>query len=860
MNTEATVQQSAGVSIETPAVPPQSPKPPTRNRPSSKRDEKSVPRDYGNETLLVGFDTEYTSKDGVNNKLLSYQFYACDIRGENEWQGIIHLASGDKSDRKSFRDFFKKVIGDGFSQAKLSRWPKRIIWIGHFTLADLTGFEDFDDFKTEFDAIRRTFITIKEEPTITVYDDNRHAHEIKIFLRDSMLLAPGGSQSLKALGELVQVLKINLAPGIIEKMDELRLNKPKLFDEYALQDPKIAVRYCLKIMALNRELLGENCIPPTLSAIGINFLLRQWQDEGIDAHQVLGTESTTEKTWQQARGRFKTQKKSVPLAIRHEHEAIATECYHGGRGEQYFFGASEVGTWTDYDLSGAYPTAMGLIGMPQWAKLRTSLDVNEYGFDVLGYARIKFKFPAGTLFPCIPVRTEFGLIFPLEGEACCCAPEIALAQSMGAEIEILHGVILPSNVDIRPFESFIIDCTERRKSHPKKSLEELFWKELSNGTYGKTAQGLRRKRRFDSRSGEYDDMPPSKITNPFIAAFVTSYVRSAVGEILSRLPTSALVSNVTTDGLLTTATQAEMDLAISGPICRLYSEERQRIVGEPGVIEKKHQIGRVLGMRTRGQATLVAIPGEAIVLAKAGLKPPGNLKDDAALNDWVVDLFINRTQNSTQTLNLLRTLPEIYNHGGDLARKEITRKVSLEFDFKRRPTGGMERSIKDVPHLYFDTAPWRNADEFAACREARNQYKDRQGGVFKTLADLEGFLDFQAMGVVPGLRRVGKDTSLKTARRMFLRAYVRSEWGLDASAASYAELAKWLHELGYRTQKEDVENARRPSAKLIARVVPRSPVIENFIARIREKFPNFQGEMLLKQAAGVESEINPTEQ
>jgi hypothetical protein len=147
----------------------------------------------------------------------------------------------------------------------------------------------------------------------------------------------------------------------------------------------------------------------------------------------------------------------------------------------------------------------------------------------------------------LPVRTASGLIFPLAGESFCCGPEIYLARKMGASLEIVNGVILPTDFESRPFELFVIDCAGRRKNYQKGSLEELFWKELGNGTYGKVAQGLRNKRCFNSRSGKYENLPPSRITNPYFAAFTTSFVRATIGELLSRLPFHRDIWNVSDD-------------------------------------------------------------------------------------------------------------------------------------------------------------------------------------------------------------------------------------------------------------------------------------------------------------------------
>ena len=552
-----------------------------------------------------------------------------------------------------------------------------------------------------------------------------------------MLLAPAGMQSLKALGDLVGVKKIELLPGEIGNVQALLDLTRQRFEEYALRDPKIAVRHCLRIMALNEELLGTAEIPPTLSSIGINFLLKIWEDTGIGKNSVLGTEETIAQVWVPSLGHSVKRRQTVPTADRFCHESFVTECYHGGRNEQYFFGASEIADWIDFDLCGAYTTAMSLIGMPRWDQIRTTKDLNDFQPHVLGFARIKFRFPDNTRFPCLPVRTDHCLIFPLQGETFCCAPEIYLAQSMGAQVEILDGRILPADFNVRPFENFILECTKRRKAYDKKSLDELFWKELSNSSYGKTAQGLRRKRVFDSRSGEHRDLPPSKVTNPYIAAFVTSFVRAALGEILSRLPLHVQVSNATTDGLLCTATDAEALAASQGPICMLFAQARMRLCGNVVVLETKHQIRQVLGWRTRGQATLMSTSGKNQVLAKAGLQAP--MRDAAEQNRWIVEQFVNRTENTTQTSKRLRTLPEIYKNGGDLVTKEMISRMSMEFDWKRRPIDATTRSINETPHLYFDTVPWKTVDDFTACREQWVNFAGTERRVLKSESDLASF-------------------------------------------------------------------------------------------------------------------------
>jgi hypothetical protein len=223
--------------------------------------------------------------------------------------------------------------------------------------------------------------------------------------------------------------------------------------------------------------------------LAVKLLDDLWRDSNISKLDVLGTEEIREQKYD--RGRYRTEKRNVPLPAVYEFELLATECYHGGRNEAYFFGPSDFDFWTDIDLSGAYSTAMAAIRMPDWRSLYVTNDVEAFTKDVLGLARVQFKFPDTCQYPCLPVRTDNGLIFPLEGQSYCGSPEIELARSMGADVQIGRGVIVPWASEIRPFEIFSRKVREKRKSFDKGSIFEKTWKEIGNSLYGKVAQGLR---------------------------------------------------------------------------------------------------------------------------------------------------------------------------------------------------------------------------------------------------------------------------------------------------------------------------------------------------------------------------------
>jgi hypothetical protein len=78
--------------------------------------------------------------------------------------------------------------------------------------------------------------------------------------------------------------------------------------------------------------------------------------------------------------------------------------YQGGRNEAFMFGFTEVGWWYDYDLAGAYSTAMAAIRMPDWSGIKVSHNVEDYQHDALGLARVHFRFPDDIRFPCLPAK------------------------------------------------------------------------------------------------------------------------------------------------------------------------------------------------------------------------------------------------------------------------------------------------------------------------------------------------------------------------------------------------------------------------------------------------------------------------
>ncbi|MEQ1841151.1 MAG: DNA polymerase, partial [Verrucomicrobiales bacterium] len=313
-----------------------------------------------------------------------------------------------------------------------------------------------------------------------------------------------------------------------------------------------------------------------------------------------------------------------------------------------YFGPSPDSNWLDFDLLSAYPTALASIGMPRWKDAVETRVINELiAAGTMGFARVQFRFPPGTRFPCLPVRMDHHslLLFPLEGETCVTAPELRLAVRLGCEITVLHGVVIPVDPSDRPFEGVVRSLIDRRQT--AKNVHDPFaasiWKLVVNNFYGKIGQGLG-SRRLEAPGRE--NSAPTVFSQVVYAAQLTGLVRAAVGELLAGLPVGRHVLSVTTDGILTDAGMEEIE-SISGDALDALRMAAERLRGNRQILESKHKVRQVLSWRTRGQATLVGCVGECeVVLAKAGISAPPDRREKADQNQWITGLFFDREPHS----------------------------------------------------------------------------------------------------------------------------------------------------------------------------------------------------------------------
>jgi hypothetical protein len=813
--------------------------------------------------IIVGFDTEFKTPGyavtanevragEAVSEILSYQFYAKCSDGRT-WRGIC---CPDANQRLSLPQFMLFVLGLGARLANHKALPTRIYLVGHFTRADIPAFSDFQKISGLISAVRNTFISIDGHIGVDVPVDDEEVG-LKIFLRDTMLLTPQSSRSLKKIGDLVGIQKVELSPDretyrtMIRNMDSVRRDQWELFKEYALTDAVICVEYLDRVLAEYKAVTGKAKVPVTLTGIGIDLLEKQWAESGYDRLRILGKELVKTKEYNKRQGYFfkKTLEKDIHPV--HYGNALATDCYHGGRNEQYWFGPAFSDDWSDFDLSSAYPTAMSLIGMPDWEAMRATSRLEDFTPTALGYAVIEFEFPQGTRFPTLPVRTGNGLVFPLRGRTECPAPEIYLARKLGARIKILQGLLVPTDGSKPVFENFIRECIEKRRSVGKNTLRGLFWKEISNSTYGKTAQGLRERRVYDLRERETKLLPPSRITNAYFAAFITSFVRAVLGEIMNSIPENRMVFSCTTDGFLSNITDDEAAKCSSGVLCELYREQRKKLTGDDSVLEKKHYIKTPLGWRTRGQATLEAgVPhdpdGKHVLLAKGGIWTPPEYEELEDQNDEILNYFFDRTPDTEIEIEGKTGLRDMVELGADFVEKLIVKRLNMEYDWKRRPVGVVQSKLYD--HVAFSTEPWVSVEQFVLMRDTFDEYQRGSPRCIKTiedLVDLSKYVETKTIASSNELKYVRKvDGDMKRLRQMLCSAFKHGKAGMARYSSTNLQFAELLTAHGMKCSKADVENGLKK--EFVPNQVPPTDRVVAFLHALkRDSIPALQIEKFL---------------
>jgi hypothetical protein len=135
-----------------------------------------------------------------------------------------------KNEKRLSRKYMIDLFEGKISITKL----KCYYLIAHLTPADLSMLKDFEEIKEDLSIVNGSFVTLGK--AIKFKGKNVH-------VRDTMLLAPGGSKSLASIGMLYsnEFNKVQIDKEDLEDMQGFLVREKEKFTEYALRDAIIAL-------------------------------------------------------------------------------------------------------------------------------------------------------------------------------------------------------------------------------------------------------------------------------------------------------------------------------------------------------------------------------------------------------------------------------------------------------------------------------------------------------------------------------------------------------------------------------------------------------------------------------------------
>lgn len=720
--------------------------------------------------------------------------------------------------------------GKGKSKGKKKDLPPHFFMtiVGHYGIVDWTTFFRGKAVLREMDSVRRTLTTVEKPLFRRIRATNGNgSRTLVINVRDTMHLAPSGS-SLAALGDALSQPKITLPDGFDKsQMGALLSKRPDVFMVYSATDAVITLLWIEQMaQAVNTQ------IPVTLGGQAADILrkticaARGWSTVDFD-EKFRGLIRVTESD-------ELDQRKRVPMPKDEGASTIhaAAQAYYGGRNEAFLFGihhATEA--WYDFDLSGAYPTAMSLI---------PDLDFDKHPVAITGtitkgmihpfmalFGLVRFRFPVDTLYPCLPIKDMHGrgLVYPIEGQTWASAPEIWLALEIGAYVEFVQPGLLHPTKPLYSLGDGVKVLVEARAlakaTFGKGSPQELAAKERANSAYGKLAQGLAGKRGYSTRHDASRAIPPSKVTSAPHATMTTALVRAVVSAAMVQLGRMGYrIASVTTDGFLTDAPQEVVKSLDLFGLRDPFVKARHWLANEDEIWELKHAARSLVMLKTRGGFGVGEIDGHKLPAAGAGYKVSGGAVKarvaDIGKAEALAELFLTRPGKVGFQFHALPSPRDYVRKGADGIGTNVDKSVSWEWDYKRRPgddahTAQVEIDGRVYEHVSYSTVPWRTMTEFDNARAAT----DGSGLAVKTIRGHEAVMrriERRPEAVKAGVRArggVARSEAVSVLRGLRNGTLV-AEWYTPGETKARVVLERVAEVFGVGLGPDDWKNAGRP--------------------------------------------------
>lgn len=713
---------------------------------------------YSWQEACVGFDAlgkpiwdrfEETDNDLVAAADFVHPLFFNDLSGK--WEPASYTIS--EGHQNGLIDKFAKR---GCRPWKWSNLKRKFPTKHNVTLICHTGKVDLTTLLTETDGSILRYVSEVQGGTISLQPVSRfiksrskgHVGSSFVFpltlnFRDTMAQAPAGKKSLAALGDAIKVPK--LSDKHINKSDmKATLSKhPKLYVEYACRDATVTMLYASAIYGYNREMAV------TITSAGARVFKASMveyfglsSDKEFDSY-YRGIERVKKGLVKNMvnPGFLNATAKQPRTEVIRDILMYASESYHGGLNTSTCIGWFE-GLTNDFDLRNAYPTAMALVPDIDWDNpvlnelTRVPLTLNLFRSHLPGglntmlpfFGRVTFEFPRDVKYPCIPVNVEGRLIFPRTSKGLdvvyASGPEICLALQLGAKVFCERGWVLAprfrdDNTESHSLAYAVRGCIDDRSLAKdmlgKGSLEELILKVLANSGYGKNAQNVVDKTSWDAYSQSMIELGDSAITNPVSASLTTSFVRALLLATMNEAYAKGYtVYSCTTDGFIGDIPSVDIleNFDLYGFVHLTHQSRLYLTSGkDKSIWEIKHHQTELLNVTTRGNMA-PTLGGVSAHNSTKSPYPSGSVED----RNWFIDKCLSRDNRVPYHDSVWTTFKDL-SKGAEFKVVDVTRRVSMDYDMKRKPIRTSFHTVFPVLNgityeiANFDTEPFEDVDE-----------------------------------------------------------------------------------------------------------------------------------------------------
>lgn len=784
--------------------------------------------------IVACYDTEFCRLDGFDPKidpdkhnfLLSMQLSAF-VREDDGWRYVEDFRLPD-GNRPRLAELCGWVLDVCHVPRRADPEPK-VLLVAHYSVAEWSMLADPLNWIHELMAIGKTVVTAKDIQ-IGAVRPGRHTTQTRLTIRDTLLLTPGRG-SLEKASRMTSVPKIRLEEYGYSRAEMLKLfhEDTELFQSYAMTDTRAGLEYLVKIGNKVELITGVARLPMTLGGMAANGFHAWLANCGYSINAYHGfTEKQGKKAFRKGKGKVE----KVKNINRMQTDAIASNCFHGGRN----FAAvhrhvllPDHQMVVDFDLAGAYSAAMAMLPAIDFKyppkrimapKALKQLQTKLGGRSIpIAMGEVSFEFPDGVE-PCLPVSTHDGLQYPKCGVSQCGLPEVLLAIERGCVIELnafyTWTSLQEDNKVVFAFADYLSRIVQERAKYDKGTVENELYKEAANSLYGKTAQGSK-ERRIRDLAGQYSDLSESKVTNVAYAAMTTSLVRAALcamedamrsvgGEVLASTTDGCMcvfdvgdnkaydMKNMPTfDKLLP---NFDPNMPRYAPIQAMQAG-RQNLNQNPcGWIEAKHIGNEYVVFKTRGYN--LAHHGVTTFNAKGGHKIDGDMDEVKG----TLDLLFSEAEPSMLYFKRLLSCFDIADRKTpDLVNKPASRRANTDWDWKRE-------LLEDG-----SSRPFPNITEIYRHREAAQSIRKKGQRATREAVKLN----------LEGIKLHGGTEA--TIRRMLLRAVIKHVGGWSPGKMQYHEISQ---KLGVSVQ--DLKNAKIREYK--PQTLPRGEMFERLAAEI----------------------------